>query len=88
MTTIFVPYGRSSLTAAIPDRYHTDLISLTPSPAAADPDTAVREALDTLLGSISWGDFSNVQSAAIAINDNNNVKVIVIMCDDFCKKAK
>jgi nickel-dependent lactate racemase len=69
MTTISIPYGRSSLTASIPDGCHTDRITLAPSPAAADPEEAVRNALDSMLGNISWREFSNVQSAAIAVND-------------------
>ncbi len=69
MTKISVPYGRTALTASIPDGFHIDLVTLTPKPAVADPEEAVIKALDSLLGELNWGDFTKMHSVAIAIND-------------------
>ncbi|MFZ5818918.1 MAG: nickel-dependent lactate racemase [Chloroflexota bacterium] len=66
---IHIPYGRSTLTAHIPDRYPVDMIEA-PNPApAADPRQAVASALDNLLGNVRWDDFRAVKTVAIAVND-------------------
>ncbi|NCF68289.1 MAG: nickel-dependent lactate racemase [Chloroflexi bacterium] len=69
MTTFTIPYGRSSISASVPEQYKPDLITLTPHPAVTDPLLAVKSALDGLLGKVSWEDFSGVKTAAVAIND-------------------
>ncbi len=66
---IRVPYGRSHLTATIPDEFGVDLIEPPEVSAAADPLAVVRAALDNLLGGVQWADFKNAASVAIAVND-------------------
>lgn len=66
---IRIPYGKTSLTAHIPDEYPLHTIEA-PNPApAADPRQAVESALDNLLGAIRWEDFRGARSVAIAVND-------------------
>lgn len=66
---IRIPYGKTGLTAHIPDEYPLHVIEA-PNPApAADPRQAVESALDNLLGAIRWGDFRGARSVAIAVND-------------------
>ncbi len=66
---IQIPYGKSVLTAHIPDQYPVHVIEA-PNPApAADPRQAVEAALDNLLGEIRWDDFRAAQTVAIAVND-------------------
>ena len=66
---IQIPYGRSFITAAIPDHIRVDTIESLPVPAAEQPLQAVRSALSSLSGGISFADFSEVRSVGIAIND-------------------
>jgi nickel-dependent lactate racemase len=62
---ISLPYGRTQLTADLPDLL--DIMFLDPREAApiADPDRAVREALD----GVDWMQFAGARTVAIAIND-------------------
>lgn len=66
---IHVPYGRTHLTAHIPDEFGVDLIEPPEVPAAADPLAVVGVALDNLLGGVQWADFRNAVSVGIAVND-------------------
>jgi nickel-dependent lactate racemase len=66
---IRIPYGRSHLTAEIPEGIGVDLIEPPEVPAAADPLGVVRAALDDLRGGIHWSDFAAARSVAIAVND-------------------
>ncbi len=66
---IQVPFGRSKLTAHIPDSYQVDVIEAPDSPAASDPRRAVEFALENLLGNLRWEDFRTAKGVAIAIND-------------------
>ena len=66
---IHVPYGRSYLTANIPDHIGVDIIEAVETLPAADPLGIVNSALENLLGNVSWADFANVDSVAIAISD-------------------
>jgi len=66
---IRVPYGRSYLTANIPDHVGVDIIEAPDTPPAADPLGIVNSALENLLGNFTWADFANVDSVAIAISD-------------------
>jgi lactate racemase len=66
---IQVPYGRSVLTASLPDHFGVDIIEAPEARPAADPSGVVRTALDNLLGGIKWSDFAGARSVAIAIND-------------------
>jgi len=66
---IRVPYGRSFLTATLPDHIQVDIIEPPRAAAIESPSTEVYSALDNLLGVVSWGAFSETKSVAIAIND-------------------
>jgi nickel-dependent lactate racemase len=66
---IRIPYGKSFVTAQIPDQFGLDIIDLPHTPAASNPNTVVRDALTNLLSESSWSDFNEAQSVAIAIND-------------------
>jgi nickel-dependent lactate racemase len=66
---IKVPYGRSFLTAKLPDQFSVDIIETTKIPSAANPIAIVQFALDNLYGDVSWANSSQVRSVAIAIND-------------------
>jgi nickel-dependent lactate racemase len=66
---IQVPYGRTALTARIPDPYPVHVLEA-PNPApAADPRRAVDNALDNLLGNLHWDNFRAAKTVAIAVND-------------------
>jgi lactate racemase len=66
---IRVPYGHSFLTATLPDQIGVDIIEAPVTPPAADPLGIVHTALENLLGNVTWADFANVHSVAIAISD-------------------
>ncbi len=66
---IQVPYGRSFLTANLPDQVGVDIIEAPEARTAADPLGAVRAALDNLLGEVNWAGFAGARSVAIAVND-------------------
>ena len=66
---IRVPYGHSFLTATFPDHICVDIIEAPEVPPAADPLGIVHKALENLLGNVTWSDFANVHSVAIAISD-------------------
>lgn len=66
---IQVPYGRSFLTASVPDTVGVDIIEAPETCGAADPLDTVRSALDKLLGGAAWADFAGARSVAIAVND-------------------
>lgn len=66
---IRIPYGKTILTAYIPNQYPVHVIE-TPNPVpAADPRRAVEQALDFLSGEIRWENFRGVKTVAIAVND-------------------
>lgn len=66
---IRIPYGKTTLTARIPDQYPVHIIEA-PNPApAADPRRAVEDALDHLLGEVQWEQFRGARTVAIAVND-------------------
>ena len=66
---IQIPYAHSYLTVEIPDDVGVDIIKPPQTPAAPDPFGVVRAALDDLLGEVSWSDFVEAKSVAIAVND-------------------
>ena len=66
---IQLPYGHGSLQAHIPDQYDVELIDVPHTAPAADPLEVVDNAIQNLLGNISWSDFSGVESVGIAVND-------------------
>ncbi len=69
MNEVRVPYGRSFLTATIPDPFGVEIIESPEIPPAAEPFSVVQVALENLLGGISWDDFARARSVAIAVND-------------------
>lgn len=69
MPTFALPYGRTTLTCVVPERFRPNLLTLAPTPAAADPQQAVTDALDRLLGAVRWDDFAGARTAAVAVND-------------------
>jgi nickel-dependent lactate racemase len=66
---IRLPYGRSFLTASLPDSFPVDVIEAPEIPPAADPPGAIQAALDHLLGEVAWAGFAGARSVAIAVND-------------------
>jgi nickel-dependent lactate racemase len=66
---IHIPYGHSSRSVSIPDRYVVDIIEAPVFEPAEEPEKVVWAALDGLLGDVKWSDFSGARSVAIAIND-------------------
>jgi nickel-dependent lactate racemase len=69
MMEIIIPYGRSTLTAQIPDRFDLEIIDIPDTPPAPDPFEVVKNSLENLLGEVSWSDYLGVKSVAIAVND-------------------
>lgn len=66
---IRVPYGRSFLTATLPDYIPVDIVEPPQVSAADNPLGVVRSALDNLLGEVDWSAFAESKSVAIAVND-------------------
>ena len=66
---IRVPYGRTWLSASVPDSIGVDRIEATEFRPAADPMGTVRAALARVLGSFEWNAFAGARSVAIAVND-------------------
>ena len=66
---IRIPYGHSSLSVSIPDRYGVDIIEAPVFKPAEEPEQVVWAALDGMLGDAKWSDFAGARSVAIAIND-------------------
>ncbi len=66
---IRVPYGRSTVSAEVPDDVGVDIIELPDTPAATDPIAEVRRALEEPVGDFTWSRPARVGSVAIAVND-------------------
>jgi nickel-dependent lactate racemase len=66
---IQLPYGHSSLSVYIPDRYCVDIIEAPVFHPAEEPQQLVQDALDGLLGDVKWSEFAKARSVAIAISD-------------------
>lgn len=66
---IKVPYGRSFLSASLPDRFAVDIIEAPQTPPASNPSGMVHDALDNLLGEVQWTRFTKANTVAIAVND-------------------
>lgn len=69
MPTIQLAYGKSFQTCTLPESARVDIIHPQDRPAAADPQQAVRAALENPVGGITLTQFKGAHSAAIAIND-------------------
>ena len=66
---IHLPYGKSTLSASIPEGMLVDVIEMPAVPPAPDQKGAVRDALENLLGGITWEDYRGAKTIAIAVND-------------------
>ncbi len=66
---IRIPYGKTTLTAHIPNQHPVHVIEAPNPVPAADPLRAVEEALENLIGQVRWTDFRGARSVAIAVND-------------------
>lgn len=64
-----IPYGKTKLTARLPDALHVEVLAPAHVAAAADPVRAVKEALAQPAGGVRLADFAGARSVAIAIND-------------------
>jgi len=64
-----IPYGRTYLTAQIPDEIGVEYIEAPSVIAAPDAVSVVKAALDHPSGEIALHEFSDVSSVAIAVND-------------------
>ena len=66
---IRVPYGKSFLTANLPDDFAVDIIEPPRVSPAENPLEVVQSALDNLIGDVAWATFAGSRSVAIAVND-------------------
>ena len=66
---IRIPYGKSFLTANLPDDIGVDVIEPPEVSPAVNPLEVVQSALDNLLGDVDWENFTGSRSVAIAVND-------------------
>ena len=66
---IRIPYGRSFVTASLPDHIQIDTIKPSIVPAADNPTNEVQTAFDFLLGDVEFSTFSGAKTVAIAFND-------------------
>jgi nickel-dependent lactate racemase len=66
---ISLPYGHSTLVTHVPNEIEVDIIDAPQIPAAPDPFEEVHMALESLLGEVTWQDYTDAKSVAIAIND-------------------
>ncbi len=69
MQSFFLPYGRQTLSLALPENYKVDWIEPAYIPAAADPLGVVAAALEKPIDGRRIKDFQSVHTVAIAIND-------------------
>ncbi len=69
MHEIELPYGKTHLTATLPDTWHIEHITPSETDSAPNPATEVNAALDNPIGSKRLGDFIGIERVAIAIND-------------------
>lgn len=66
---IKLPFGRSDVTACLPDEYTVDIIEPSDVPADPDPLGCVVQALEAPLGGCKLEDFAGARSVSIAISD-------------------
>ncbi len=64
-----LPYGRDTVAVELPASFRACEVAPVPREGAADPQGRVEEALDTLVGCITWEDFAGLKTVAIAVND-------------------
>jgi nickel-dependent lactate racemase len=69
MSRITVPYGKTHLSAALPDGCPVEIIAPRDAPAPAHPAQLVEAALATPLGGIRLSDSAGVRSAVVVISD-------------------
>ena len=66
---ISLPYGRGTITVHLPDSRRVMIIESPDVLSVIEPQQAIHEALEKLLGNLSWDMFRSARSVAIAIND-------------------
>ena len=64
-----LPYGRDRAAVYLPRTLDLHEIAPAAREPAGDPSACVGEALDTLVGCITWEDFAGLETVAIAVND-------------------
>jgi nickel-dependent lactate racemase len=64
-----LPYGRKGAAVELPRALDLHQIAPAERAPAQDAGAAVAEALDTLVGCITWDDFAGLETVAIAVND-------------------
>lgn len=69
MSRITVPYGKTHLSAALPDECPVEIIAPRDAPAPAHPAQLVEAALATPLGGVRLSDFAGARSAVVVISD-------------------
>ncbi len=69
MTQFTLPYGKTTLTFELPDTLDITVLAPAETPAAGDPLAEVNRALDDPVGLNGLGDFQEIKTAAIAVND-------------------
>ena len=85
---IRLPYGRSGLTAIIPDGQKVDILEPAETPAAIDPEEIVNSALNSPFGGIDVSSFGNAKSVAIAINDKTRPVPHQYLLPPFLKRLE
>ena len=66
---ICLPYGKTFLTASIPEGMRVDVIEPPTVSATVDEMGAVQDALEDLIGGVQWEDHRGAKTIAIAVND-------------------
>lgn len=69
MPDIRLPYGKTYLTAVLPDDYPVEIIAPVAASAVDDPARLAREALAQPVGGARLAEFTGAQSVAITISD-------------------
>ncbi len=69
MSRITVPYGKTHLSATLPDECPVEIIAPRDAPAPAHPAQLVEAALATPLGGVRLSDFAGARSAVVVISD-------------------
>ncbi len=64
-----LPYGRGTLTAAVPEAIGVDVVDLPEAAPSPDPLGEVRSALAAPVGGFDWSLWERAGSVAIAVND-------------------
>ena len=69
MKEYFIPYGKDSLTARLPDDAHVDLIQTKAFVLDTEAEVSIKDAIKYPVGELRLEDFQGSRSVGIAIND-------------------